>query len=175
MKSNLLLIWFIQAFLLDSLHVFAQTMDLSMNQVTFQDMTMKLYPKDTSANAVVLNELGQAHISDISSQGLIFERYMKIKILKRGGFDHGTFAIRLQKNDNNTSESFASVKASTYNMVNGSMKETKMDPKSFFISDDYKYSSLATFTLPDIREGSVIEVLYQINSPFTFNFREWEF
>src|SRR5665647_217449 len=31
------------------------------------------------------------------------------------------------------------------------------------------------FAMPDVKEGSVIEISYKIKSPYLFNFRGWEF
>ena len=162
------------AFLLSAISAISQNMDLSMGKVTYFDLEMKDYKKDTSASAVVLNELGQAFISDQQNEGLIFEHYLKIKILKRRGFGQSNFEIRLHKGVKNQ-ETMEFVVASTYNLEKGLKKEIKMDAKNIFRQDDRKYSSSVKFTLPDIREGSVIEVKYKINSPFIFNFRSWEF
>ena len=42
---------------------FSQSVELPFNKVTMADLDMKSYQKDTSASAVVLNEIGSAHIS----------------------------------------------------------------------------------------------------------------
>jgi hypothetical protein len=78
---------------LASLFAFSQSVELPFNKVTIAELDMKSYLKDTSAIAVILNEIGSAHISD--DHELIFEYYLKIKILKRRGFDRGNFTIPL--------------------------------------------------------------------------------
>jgi hypothetical protein len=161
-------------FLLISLVALSQGKELPFGKVVYADLEMKSYPKDTSANAVVLNEIGSAYISHGEHEGLIFQRYLKIKIIRRQGFDQANFWIPLYRQDNRK-EKLLSVVASTYNLVNGSMKELKMDMNSVFTENLNKYADLVKFTLPDIREGSVLEVKYVLNSPFYFNFRPWEF
>lgn len=161
-------------FLFVSFLSLSQGDDLTFGKVLWADMDMKVYPRDTSAVAVVLNEIGSAYISHNSDGGLIFQRYLKIKILKRQGFDLANFQVLLHKQDN-VKENLISVVASTYNLEDGRIKEIKMDRKSVFTENRSKFTDLVKFTLPDIREGSVIEVLYKLNSPFIFSFRSWEF
>ena len=145
-----------------------------MGKVTYADLGMKVYPNDTSATAVVLNEIGNAYISEEVNEGLIFQRYLKIKILKRQGFDQANFEILLHKQEN-SKEDFRSVVASTFNLTGNKISESKMDLKGVFTENVSQYTNAVKFTLPDIREGSVIEVAYSLNSPFIFNFRPWEF
>ena len=72
--------------------------DLPFGKVTWVDLDLKTYPKDTSASAVVLNEIGSAYISS-ADNNLVFERYLKIKILKRRGFDQANFSVALHKQE----------------------------------------------------------------------------
>jgi len=157
---------------LGSLFAFSQSVELPFNKVTMAELDMKSYQKDTSASAVVLNEIGSAHISDEGE--LIFEYYLKIKILKRRGFDRGNFTIPLHQQENKK-ERLLLLIASTYNLAGGGMKEMKMDPKNIFTQNANLYTDLVKFTLPDIQEGSVMEVKYSLSSPFYFNFRPWPF
>src|SRR5258706_5732312 len=94
--------------------VFSQSVELPFNKVTFAELDMKSYLRDTSASAVVLNEIGSVHISD--EHELIFEHYLKIKILKRRGFDRGNFTIPLHKQENKK-ERLLLLIASTYNLA----------------------------------------------------------
>src|SRR6185295_10456588 len=121
-------------FLFVSFLSLSQGDDLAIGKVLWTDMDMKSYPRDTSAAAVVLNEIGSAYISHDNDQGLIFQRYVKIKILKRSGFDQANFQVVLHKQDN-LKENLVSVVASTYNLEDGRIKEIKMDRKSVFTED----------------------------------------
>ena len=67
------------------------------------------------------------------------------------------------------------MKASYFNFENGSMRETKLDPKKVYTQNVHKYLDLAKFAVPNVREGGVIEVSYKLESPFFSNFRSWEF
>jgi hypothetical protein len=153
----------------------AQKDHFPMGQITLPELDMKVYEKDTAAGAVVLREFGEAYISDDGDNNLIFEYHAKIKILKRSGFEKADFSIPLYKGEGSRVEKWISVKASTYNLNNTSLVETKLDPKNVFKENRSENWDVMKFTMPDIRIGSIIDVKYVIESPFIFNFRNWNF
>ena len=51
-------------------------------KISYAELEMKNYPKDTAANAVVLNEFGEAYIDSDGDNNLVLEYHIKIKILK---------------------------------------------------------------------------------------------
>ena len=61
--------------------------------VTLAELDIKSYPKDTIANAVVLNEFGEASIDSDGDLNLVLEYHIKIKILKKQGVGQGNFSI----------------------------------------------------------------------------------
>ena len=52
-------------------------------KITYAELDMKNYSKDTSANAIVLNEFGEAYIDSDGENNLVLEYHIKIKILKK--------------------------------------------------------------------------------------------
>lgn len=153
----------------------AQSDHFPVGQVTLAELDMKTYDRDTTAGAVILREFGEAYISDDGDNDLFFEYHVKIKILKRSGFEKADFAVPLYKGEGSRQERWVSVQASTFNLNNSAMAETKLDPKNVFKETRSQYWDVMKFTLPDIRIGSVIDVKYIISSPFIFNFRNWNF
>jgi Domain of Unknown Function with PDB structure (DUF3857) len=151
-----------------------QDMNVPFGKVTRADLDMKVYEKDTSANAVVLDELGTAFISDEINESLVYQRYVKIKILRKAGLEESNFELYLQKSEK-YAEELIDIQGSTYHVREGVVSETKLDRKNVFKEDAGRYRTLVKFALPDVQEGSVIEVKYKINSPFLFNFYPWNF
>jgi hypothetical protein len=143
-------------------------------QVTFDELAMKSYAKDSTANAVVLNEFGESWIDSGGDNNLLHYYHVKIKILNAKGFDKANFDIPLYRDGANR-ERVTKIEASTFNLENSRVTESKLDPKKIFTENKSKYLDLVKFTLPNIREGSVVEVRYYVESPFRFNFRSWEF
>ena len=47
-------------------------------KISYAEVEMKSYPKDTAANAVVLNEFGEAYIDSDGDNNLLLEYHIKI-------------------------------------------------------------------------------------------------
>jgi hypothetical protein len=142
-------------------------------KVTYAELGLNTYAPDTSAGAVILNEFGEAHIENGGDYNLIFNHHAKIKILKQHALDVADFEIRLYKR-NNLQEKLKLVKASSFNVDNGSLHEVQLAAKNIF-REDKTYFDVVKFAVPNVRVGSVIEVEFEIESPFFYKFRTWEF
>lgn len=142
--------------------------------ITYEELGMKSYSKDTSAHAFVLNEFGEAYIDSDGANNLLLEYHVRIKILSKQGLDQANFEISLRKGEGGK-ETIRMVEASTYNLVDNKIKETKMTKSQVFTSSINQYWDEYKFTLPDAVVGSVLEVRYILESPFIFNFYPWKF
>jgi len=142
--------------------------------ITYADLEMKTYSKDTTAVALVLQEFGETSISNVDPHNLVLDYHVKIKILKREGFDQANCEIPIRINGSDK-EIITEIQASTFNLDNNRIKEAKLDPKNTFLENRNKYRNYKKFALPDIRVGSIIEIHYVLESPFKFNWRSWEF
>lgn len=153
--------------------VFAQNNGFEFGDISLADMAMKEYPKDTTAEAVVLNEFGDSYVLN-ASFNIKFEYHIRIKILKPHGTRFANYQIPLRINSPEK-ESLDYIQASTFNLEGNSIKETKLEVRNIFIENTSKYWELRKFALPSVRVGSIIEIKYQLESPFVFNWRTWEF
>src|SRR6266702_5313643 len=99
MKKSLLIV-----FLISSLVVSGQKRPAKFGDIPMEDMTMKAYPLDSSAAAVVLFDFGVSYVTSQPQGSRIvyswnFERHTRIKILKKEGLQQGTnVSILLQGN-----------------------------------------------------------------------------
>ena len=77
---------------------------------------------------------------------------------------------------NKTSEEKVSkVKAATYNLEGGKVVTSELNKSDIFKTDmSYNFNQVS-FTLPNVKEGSVIEFSYKISSPFIWNIDEFRF
>jgi hypothetical protein len=153
---------------------YAQDHGFPFGQVTYAELDMVKYHADTAAVAVMLNEFGEAYFDNSNDHNLLFEYHAKIKILKTEGLSYGTCEIPLRKSEGK-SERIRSIKASAFNIENGTMRETKLDLRKVFQEDQNKYHDAKKFAIPNVKVGSVIELSYTLESPFFYNFRSWEF
>lgn len=140
-----------------------------------EDMKMTSYPLDSSAVAVILADYGYAYVNISSvTASLIFERHVRIKILKKEGLSWADAAIPIY-HEGATEERVSGLKASTYNLEGDKIVETKMSKEGTFKEKFNRNINLMKFTLPNVREGSVLEYSYSVNSDFLSNFPNWQF
>lgn len=154
--------------------VYSQDGDFPYGKVTYRELDLKLYEKDTAAYAVVLSEFGEAYIDNGGDHNLMFEYHVKIKILKQKGLELANVEIPLRKSEGR-GERIHEISASSFTYENGSMRPTTMDSKKVYTENVSKYWDVRKFAIPNVRVGSVIEYKYILESPYIFNFRSWEF
>lgn len=169
MKHFFWLFFFIPVF------AFSQDHSFPYGYITYKQFEQTAPEKDSTAVAIVLNEFGEAYISNNINHNLIFEHHYVIKILKKEGLEEANIEIPLAKNDKKY-EMLLSLKATSYTIENNRIVKTDLDPKNVFTENSDKYWDQKKFTIPNVREGSIIEVQYKLESPFFVrNFRTWEF
>ena len=159
-------------FLLGSVSGIAQEKGFPYGQATYRELEIRDYLPDSAATALVLDEFGEAFINN--EFNLQFTYHARIKILKTEGAEQGTFEILLRKSEGRA-EKMISVKGSSFNIENGSMRESKLEQKSVYSENYNKFYNIQKFAIPNVKVGSVIEVMYTLESPFIYNFRSWEF
>ena len=93
-------------------------------EISAADLAKKSYSLDTSANAVVLSDIGNVGI--IGADGwfsLVTKRHTVIHILRKPGYDLANVEIGLYK-DGDDEERVKSLRGVTYNMENGKLVST---------------------------------------------------
>jgi hypothetical protein len=133
-----------------ALHCFAlqaQKSPIKFGEINIIDLEMRTYAIDTTAPAVILCDFGY-----FDSRNFFFRRNIRIKILKKEGYDWGNrvFSTSLKTN----------IKASTFNLVDGKVVETKLQSNSIFVDRISETNYKTRIAMPDIREGSVIDISY---------------
>lgn len=134
--------------------------------VTLADMNMSSYPADTSAAAVVLQK---QRLVDISLTGELEPRrvetvYRRIKILKESGKDRADFQLLCYRSSN-VVESIRVSTACTCNMEDGQIVRSYLSKEDIHEDDPYDNVHRYTFSLPNVRVGSVLEVVFVLESP----------
>ena len=154
---------------------YAQPEDFDFGDIKMSEINLKTYPGDSTATAVILREYGNAYF-DNDSYKLIFRYHVRLKILSKDGVKHANFVIPIRKQDSGE-EKFRLIEAATfsYNYSNRQLSSVKLEWRNVFKENLHKYIDLYKFTMPNVQEGSIIEVKYEIESPFVFNFRQWDF
>lgn len=150
----------------------------TFGKITQYEMSMTEYPKDKDAEALIIYQMGENYFYPDNNRGFVLRMKFttKIKILKQAGIKYAEFEIPYYIGGGNDGiELVMDIQATTYNFENGQLKKTELQKSKIYeekYKDDYR---LKKFTMPDVREGSIIEVSYTIESPHIHRMREWEF
>ena len=167
---------FLTLFLIFSIYTnsIAQTFDFG--KVSISDFSRT--DLDSNSNAIVLNEFGRSSVfvDDYDNRiKLQHEYHVLIRINNKEGFKKANFEIPSYKRGSYIRDYFDELKAVTYNLENGRIEKTELENKKVFKENYSAYLDLNKFTLPNIKEGSIIEVSYRTLEQDLFNFKTWEF
>lgn len=166
------------ALILCLLFVFQQNYAQSKyGNATMDELTMQVYPQDTTAAAVILLKKGDARFIVSELYGFQFEYTLqvKIKILKTEGLKWCDEKIPYYEASNSSKEQINGLSGTTYNLENGKIVKTKLSKEYITNEDiDNKYK-VRKFSMPAAKVGSVIEYKYTIVSDFYYELREFRF
>lgn len=159
-----------------SVSVFAQRPQIKFGDIKPADFSPSAYAVDSSASGVVLFDAGSSKYEGDTHGGfsIIFKRHTRIRLLNRNSFDLATITIPLYASGN-LEEEIESLEATTYNLENGKVERYPITKSSIFKDRLNKYYTVRKFTLPNIKEGSIIEIKYTLNSPYERDLRSWTF
>lgn len=159
-----------------SLSLSAQKAPVKFGDVSKEEISMTTYDKDSTASAVILADYGVSAITYRQNLGfsLDFDRITRIKVLTKEGLSWGNFTIPLYKYGTDD-EKLTNLKAVTYNLEDGKVVESKLKDDGIFKEEyDANWNHIKV-TCPNVKEGSVVEISYKVNSPFLINFQDWHF
>jgi hypothetical protein len=149
---------------------------IKYGKIAATDLQKKVYSIDSSASAVVLSDVGSTEIVGNAKGGfsLEFKHHKRVHILNKSGYNQADVEISLYSDDN-LEEELDNLKAVTYNLDGGKVVETKLEKSAVFKEKKSKNLVVKKFTLPNVKEGSIIEYEYKQTSDFLFNLQPWTF
>ena len=149
--------------------------EYKIQKITADDFKETKYANDTVANAVVEYNIGNTYYEAVvGSYQLITITKTRIKILNKDGYNYATVKIPLYRNKS-TREFLTVSNAFTYNLVDENVEKTKLKGDGEFIEKVEGNHFLATFTMPNVKEGSIIEYTTKVTSPYFNSIPEWYF
>ena len=159
--------------ILISIFSYSQETTYTFGEITSNDLNFTAKEIDSTANAVVLYESGDSKFKvDNNNINVYTTYYFKIKIFNTEGFKHGTFSIPIYNNKSN-SEKVVKIKGITHN--NNNINKTHLSLNNVYTEQENKNWKFVKFTMPNLKEESIIEVTYTIVTPFKFNLTGWNF
>ncbi len=151
----------------------ASAQEVKFGKVSQAELAQETYPGDPSAPAAVLYKKMRLFYEYRQGLGfsLVTELHERVKIYNQDGFEYATVSERLYK-DGRDREDVVSLKAFTYNLVDGKVEKNKLEKSGHFKTGLNKYYDEEKFTMPNVKEGSIIEYQYRVNSPFYWSMDE---
>lgn len=153
----------------------AMSQEFKLGKVSIAELEQKGHPKDSAAVAAILYKKGTARIEYDVNDGFVTvtDVETRIKIYKKEGLDWANQDVWYY-NYPSLREKVSFSDAVTYNIVGGKIEKTKLKSDGVFEEVLNKYKSLKKITMPNVKEGSVIEFKYSIKCPQEI-IRDWDF
>lgn len=153
----------------------AQNFETKFGKCSQDELELKVCPFDSLADAMVLYDVGETRLESLSEKYyVIFERKIKFKFFNKAGLEHADFEIDYYDGKEGI-EKVTAIKCNTYNIENGKVVVTKLENKNIFEEKLANRWLRKKFAMPGVKEGSVVEISYDITSPYIFSLPSWEF
>lgn len=148
----------------------------SISVYVFSQHKFLKYPEfnknDLSKTKSTIKEDAHAEILYSSISNLIINGQLETKVFKRikiynkeKSSQYLDVEIPLYEG-NGEKEYVSGLKAVTYNLENDKVVNAKVEKDAKFKSKEQKNQIIQKFTFPNVKDGSIIEYQYQLNSPF---------
>lgn len=150
--------------------------EFKLGKVSIAELEQKVHPKDSSAAAAILYRKGESRIEYDQNDGFVVltDVETRIKIYKKEGYDWANQKVWYY-NQTNFKERVFFNDAVTFNLVNGKIEKTKLKSDGIFDEVLNKYRGQKKISMPNVKEGSVIEFRYTIKCPSDRVIRDWDF
>ncbi|MEO8821597.1 MAG: DUF3857 domain-containing protein [Ginsengibacter sp.] len=155
--------------------IFAQTNIPKFGDIDKADVQMKECTSDKDAEAYKLLDYGNVQYLILGDKfNILTERRTRIKILKDKGISEANIKINFYSSEDY--ERLTDISGVTYNVDNsGNVVKTKLDKSSIFIKKLNNRFSQLSFSMPDVKVGSVIEFKYKDIKRSLADLDNWQF
>lgn len=172
MKPGLLLL---SSFLFIYFTTSAQRSIKEFGMHKLEELTMESYEADKSADAVVLADIGISYFEYTGSGFDVFhERFTRIRVFNDAGVKYANLEIPFYQ-EGNIYERILDIEGWSYNIVDGRVVKTQLNTANCFDEKLNEFWKVKKVPMPNVKEGTVFEIKYKIQSPYKFNLRDWEF
>jgi transglutaminase-like putative cysteine protease len=141
--------------------------DPYMADVTAETFAPTVYSVDSSANAIILFDVGVVSFDPNANNSrqfsYILEKHTRIRLLHKSAFNLATFTLSAYRKGE-ASPRIDNFKGETYNLENGKVVTTRLDKSNIF-KDQSGNLSMERIVFPHVTEGSVIEYSFRVIYP----------
>lgn len=154
----------------------AQKAPFKLGKIELSELSENTCPVDSNADAYIIGDYGRLYFEYVQTDGgfkTILQRHLRIKIIRKTAFDWADMIIPLYYSGTNE-EKVDNLKGNTFNLENGKVVISELEKSSIFKEQVNEHRRNVKFTLPNVKEGSVIEISYKISSDF-WSVSDWYF
>lgn len=152
-----------------------QAQDFKLGNVTVAELKEKSHRLEPEATAAILYKKGVTSF-DFDEKGhwiVMTDVQARVKIYTEQGYRHANIEVPYSAMNGNEQVVFKDM--TTYNLVDGKIEKTKLTDDSKFTDNENAKLKIKKATLPNIKEGSVIEYHYIIKSSNITALDTWYF
>ena len=173
---NLLLFFLVVFSTLNAEKLYAKDDYTKFGKIPTEELTATTCPIDSNAHAYYIFDIGSSDFSYNNNVGfnLIYQRHFRIKILDKSGLDEATISIPYYES-RSSRDYVQSIKACSYTLENGKIVKTQLKKSDIFDEQTSKYWKQVKFAIPNVKEGSVIEVSYRKSTDRYWAIPGWRF
>lgn len=151
---------------------FAQ--EFKLGKVSKEELLEKSHPIDSAAAAAVLYKSGKTYFEIVDGYfNVVHETEFRIKIYKKEGYEYATDESVVYTGGRNIRSYYAD--AYTYNLAGDKIEKTKLKSDGEFEEKKNEDFSIKKITMPNVKEGSVIEYKHVVKTPYIGAFSDFYF
>jgi len=150
--------------------LFTQNEAEKWGKISAADLAMTVYPEDSSAAAVILQDVGSVKLQAITKYLVIFKQYRRIKVFDVKAFTEGNLIIPYYSEDGYEKLSNLDVQLT---LPNGEKQKVKSD--NVFTEKISRSWSAKKIFIPNLQKGCIIEYRFEISSETAQILHDWYF
>lgn len=145
-------------------------------KVSPSELSERIHPLEATAPAAVLFKTGSTsfNFDDEGNWIIVTDVCVRVKIYNQEGYKEAIVEIPYYERGNGK-EQVSFYDAATYNLDGGKVIKTKLEKESEVVLEAGKGSKIKKITLPNVKDGSVIEYRYVKKSPYLTTIPDWYF
>ena len=143
--------------------------DLTPAKITLADFDVQGNKSDSGTGAIILSDIGKRTFerNEAGDEDIVMKRFIRIQIVNKTGLDAGSVTLHLNTQTPYHSllmklpdEGLVKLEGTTYNKINGSIQEVRLDQASVISQQEGKNWVMIKFAMPALSEGSIFDVGY---------------
>jgi hypothetical protein len=151
--------------------VFSQKKAEKWGSIPAEDLAMSVYPQDSAAAAVILQDLGDIELVEGANRyDVIFRQHRRIKVFDPSAFAEGN--LRIPYSTAGGGERLADLDVQII-LPDGQKQKVKSD--NVFTEKITKYWSAKKVFIPNLQKGCIIEYRFELRSSQVHTLHDWYF